>query len=562
MKHKKLFAILLSLAIMVTFMPTMAFADTGNVNGKVVWADGCNSVTITSGGVSTTYSSIKKVQAENGLWHAMLDSTAYAYAVPEADAYYWDLNGAKLGIRKNGSNIALPTNFTHEQFAGYLNSSSVASFAVKKTTGFSNYQTARVNGIWTGVFTGYDAFDANNNEEQNLTIGFDMKWTAGGETTGYESNPFVFGTPDPVSVTVAKKAASTSNIKLYYDEVKDANAFGSGAATFTGAAHKVVASSVEGYTTTFEVYSNGSWAAGDVSVTNVGDSVTFKVVVKDAKGNVVTPSGLTGNKTATVTARSANRPTVGFDTDYDGNIASSDMTSSNKYGFTGGYFYVEQGYDATKLVKVTARIANGANEPTDEAKAVAAATEAELLAYFNDFYEIKKTTKKAYPDVETLTIARKTLSTTEVTALQKKYDQLRKNLGLTWSSRTNVMSDLSVTPTTTHVIFIAEPVVSNDKEDDITFSGVTTKAFKAKKKTKKLAKTKSFQIAAVADSGNAITFSATSTDSKITVSADGKVTVKKGLKKGTYKVTVKAKTAAGNGYKAAKETNVYTIKIK
>ena len=42
----------------------------------------------------------------------------------------------------------------------------------------------------------------------------------------------------------------------------------------------------------------------------------------------------------------------------------------------------------------------------------------------------------------------------------------------------------------------------------------------------------------------------------------GKITVKKGLKKGTYKVTVKAKTAAGNGYKAAKESKTYTIKVK
>ena len=42
----------------------------------------------------------------------------------------------------------------------------------------------------------------------------------------------------------------------------------------------------------------------------------------------------------------------------------------------------------------------------------------------------------------------------------------------------------------------------------------------------------------------------------------GKITVKKGLKKGTYKVTVKAKTAAGNGYKAASEKQTYVIKIK
>ena len=74
---------------------------------------------------------------------------------------------------------------------------------------------------------------------------------------------------------------------------------------------------------------------------------------------------------------------------------------------------------------------------------------------------------------------------------------------------------------------------------------------------------KTITVKATADSGNAITYVATKTaGGKITVSAAGKITVKKGLKKGTYKVIVKAKTAAGNGYKAASEKQTYVIKIK
>ena len=49
---------------------------------------------------------------------------------------------------------------------------------------------------------------------------------------------------------------------------------------------------------------------------------------------------------------------------------------------------------------------------------------------------------------------------------------------------------------------------------------------------------------------------------KITINAKtGKVTVRKGLKKGTYKVKVKV-TAAGIKYKAAPLTKAVTFKVK
>ena len=43
----------------------------------------------------------------------------------------------------------------------------------------------------------------------------------------------------------------------------------------------------------------------------------------------------------------------------------------------------------------------------------------------------------------------------------------------------------------------------------------------------------------------------------------GKITVKKGLKKGTYKVKVKVKAAGNANYKASKEKTVtVTVKVK
>ena len=82
---------------------------------------------------------------------------------------------------------------------------------------------------------------------------------------------------------------------------------------------------------------------------------------------------------------------------------------------------------------------------------------------------------------------------------------------------------------------------------------------KAKKKTT-IKKAKAFTVA---KAQGKVTFKKASGNKKITVGAAGKVTVKKGLKKGkTYKVKVKV-TAAGNAnYKALTKTVTLKVKVK
>ena len=59
------------------------------------------------------------------------------------------------------------------------------------------------------------------------------------------------------------------------------------------------------------------------------------------------------------------------------------------------------------------------------------------------------------------------------------------------------------------------------------------------------------------------TYVKSSGNSKITIAkTTGKVTVKKGLAKGTYKVKVKVKAAGNTSYKAATKTVTFTIKVK
>ena len=92
----------------------------------------------------------------------------------------------------------------------------------------------------------------------------------------------------------------------------------------------------------------------------------------------------------------------------------------------------------------------------------------------------------------------------------------------------------------------------------------TAKTYKAKKKTKKLAKTYSFALKATSTGPVKVTYAKANKvgASKITVAKTGKVTVKKGLKKGIYKVKVKASKAANTNYKAASKTVTIKIVVK
>ncbi len=87
----------------------------------------------------------------------------------------------------------------------------------------------------------------------------------------------------------------------------------------------------------------------------------------------------------------------------------------------------------------------------------------------------------------------------------------------------------------------------------------TVKFSKLKKKNQTVAQNNAFTIS---KAQGKVTYTKSSGNKKITVASNGKITIKKGLKKGTYKVKIKV-TAAGNAtYKAATKTVTVTIKVK
>lgn len=92
----------------------------------------------------------------------------------------------------------------------------------------------------------------------------------------------------------------------------------------------------------------------------------------------------------------------------------------------------------------------------------------------------------------------------------------------------------------------------NKKDPELT-------SFKAKKKVKA---GKKFKIKAAANSKGKITFKKLSGNKKIKVSANGTVKVKKGLKKGKYKVKIQITVAANGDYKARTFTKTIKIRVK
>jgi len=88
---------------------------------------------------------------------------------------------------------------------------------------------------------------------------------------------------------------------------------------------------------------------------------------------------------------------------------------------------------------------------------------------------------------------------------------------------------------------------------------VTVKFKNLKKKNQTVAQKNAFSVT---KAQGKVTYTKASGNKSITVSSAGKITVKKGLKKGTYKVKVKAKAAGNATYKAKTVTITVTIKVK
>lgn len=106
-------------------------------------------------------------------------------------------------------------------------------------------------------------------------------------------------------------------------------------------------------------------------------------------------------------------------------------------------------------------------------------------------------------------------------------------------------------------ILSAQKKSEGKKANTLSAKGKTVTVKKSKKTVIK--KAKAFTIK---DAKGAVTFKKSSGNKKITVSKAGKITVNKGLKKGTYKIKVKVTAAGNSSYNKKTVTVTVTIKVK
>ena len=259
----------------------------------------------------------------------------------------------------------------------------------------------------------------------------------------------------------------------------------------------------------------------------------YKASASSVANNVTTTTKIAG----TITVNKANTVRLQF---------VSGAPSVFKEGAYDPWDYVEVGYvDATTPTGFgqTARAARAAKN-TAAAAAVKADQES-LLAYFKSAYDIVETSADKYDATQ------RTWTITAKEGVEPDETLIANYEGATLAS--TVTKNVTVNP--------ADPEV--DPTDPKAASEVefvntpTAKSYKVKALKKKA---KSFTVKAEADNGAVVNYKLINAPAKIVIDkTSGKITLKKKLAKGTYKIKVKAYV---KGNSAVSETHAITIKVK
>jgi hypothetical protein len=582
-KHKSVVAILLAVMMIFTFMPTMAFAGTADPYGVEVdetvpdttysWEDDFSAVTVNGTLVTATRTAVDENNAWfNDGWNGLIRARAI-YENPETEgkmafvAYYRDLNGATVsGVKKS---------YAHSGFASAANA---AMNGDNVTLSIPDYLSNK-----NDVMDGKTYWEA---EIEHLDVAYPLQWnvtesgkytkqvkglpysyeTLPEEETAYNAAVLIgtrseykpYGTINAPAVVdgtftqkITKKAVSTgvSNAVFTLEgasyEISTADfgpAYGKDEqeeiyTIYNGAEQTLVMKAMTGYSVSYATYdyAKGKYVATDkVVVKDVVDEHTLvkATVTKDAtkeKGIylfelIVAPAGT---------------PTVGFDK--DGNVGDYQYKVDGSEYNALDYIVVEPyAFNTTLTSGYNGSFYKNANKAY---KAAVKADEATIMAMFNELKEIKSESKKANPNVFSLTVVDKDLTTAQVREILKKYESLTKNyFGTSYEGHLTAQITVNAAKKDGEVEFTNTP-------SSVTYKG---------NKKGKLTKDKSFTVTAVSNKGDTVFYKLINADTpKISIDKNtGKVTVKKGLKKGTYKIQVKAYTLEERW-----ETQNITVKI-
>ena len=541
--RKKLFAILMSAMMMVTFMPAMAFAGTIS-NTDVKWDDDFAGLTYKGVHYAATRA-LDNASAWSGKMVATCDFSEAGYIDVDGDGNndtatisYFDLDFAKIaGTEVNGKEKIFTgtTVFNSQNFKNLFpdnaNTKLYLEFSVPSY--IEGYNSTYKN---TKAYPGLEEFAAMDrnfvvatpvyNDKDKYSV---QKFTLEPKFDFPANATALKGTkvaPLTIQVTAAEPTIDDMEVLIDGKSFASAEYLTNGnnvVVPYDGSEHVISFATVPTVgVKSIQIYNDKTGTFDTVSEIKAKDVVDDKQykIVRTLKGvEETTPITFTVKTTA-----SSKDPTVGL------------TTTTNVKSF-----------EVKDLVKVAPC------DDTDEAKKVAAANEELLKAYFNDFYDVKVTAENKDEEKVTYTVAAKDLSVltgAEKDALIAKYGQLYANFG----------------GSLTRSVFVKTPTLKFGQTGTETYTLVAadiewteaplTVTYKNKKGT--LTKNHAINVKATADSK--VTYKLSNGGSMIKIDkTTGKITVKKGLKKGTYKVVVKASAKAATD--TVSDSYILTIKM-
>ena len=149
-------------------------------------------------------------------------------------------------------------------------------------------------------------------------------------------------------------------------------------------------------------------------------------------------------------------------------------------------------------------------------------------------------------------------------ALKPDVTVIVNGLTLTEGKDYKLQYDKNKNAGTAKVIVTGKGYYSGKKSKNFTIKKATQKfSVTAKAQTvKNVKKSKLTGVFTVKNNHGKVTYSKVSGSGNFTVDKSGAITVKKGTKKGTYKIKVKCKAAGDGNYKAAEKTVTVKITVK
>ena len=521
--RKKLFAVIMSAMMMITFMPSMAFAAETYTVVPYSWNTDLTTVKVTNAAKTKTYtvSTTKELQTSTNKGMIKLEPQKDHSDLETATLepmYYYDMSlmtiGGKLKYSEYDSSIVKGTGLLTNDLDLSANSSQTAvEFTFKAPTDDKTNAKATasvtklVNTDVTIYKPNYNAKDNFNDQTLPLSVMFKYCLSSDAVTTlqpdGTATKPYRINSfaGKSIKITAEKVNLATLNAKAFKVGKTEVGTNGRFEVTYNGAEQQLAMANLPDVTVAYKLYNVEKGMYEEVANPVVKEAGTYEFTAQATKGTEKSPE-----VALTVVVKPA-KIQVGFVP------AASTFVE----------VYKGSNYKVRELVKFT----NIAGTTTSDAyKATAAALVADKAAidtWFDTNYEVKLDgVALAIAPKEGVVVAKlKNFDVTEVFSGTLKEVEIKKN-DVTACNQTK------------------------------TFHVKNAKALKAKKTFKLKGDTCDF---------GSLTYVKKNGNGKIAVAKDGKVTVKKGLKKGTYTVKIKVKavcTDAASGY----VTDTKTLKVK